>query len=90
MVNVNYDAIEHLFIELLDSVAAVFSEQELHEVREFIEANEYGIALQTFIDIVIEEKKRISSRAAIMCGNLACLMGLTEEVDLQSVNDAVL
>lgn len=90
MLNHNYDAIQRNFTDLLESVLTEFSEEELREIREFLDATEYGLALQTFIDVVLEEKKRISHRAATICEELARLMNLTEEVDLQAVWDATI
>ena len=88
MANRNYDAIERFFADLLDSVSTELSEGELREIREFLDATEYGLALQTFIDIVVEEHKRIPQRAVVICEELARLMNVSEEIDLQAVRDA--
>ena len=88
MTSRNYDAIERSFTDLLDSVSTDFSGEELREIRDFIDVTEYGLALQTFVDIVVDEQKHISSRAATICEELARLMDLTEEVNLQAVRDA--
>lgn len=88
MENRNYDAIERSFTDLLDSVSTGFSEEELREIREFPDATEYGLALQTFIDVVVEEQKRIPHHAVTLCEELARLMDLTHEVDLQAMRNA--
>lgn len=88
MANRNYDAIERTFTDLLDSVSTGFSEEELREIREFLDATEYGLALQTFIDVVVEEQKRIPHHAVTLCEELARLMDLTQEVDLQAMRNA--
>lgn len=89
MTSSNYDAIERSFTDLLDSVLTDFSGEELSEIRNLIDVTEYGLALQTFVDIVVDEQKHISSRAATICEELARLMEFTDEIDLLAVRDAV-
>jgi len=87
MGNFNYDIIENSFVELLASVTTSFSEEELREIRELLENVEYGLALQIFVDIVIEEKKPVSHRTVSICENLVDLMKLTKEIDIQMIRD---
>jgi len=89
MANPNYDAIERIFTDLLGSISTEFSEEELQEIREFLDATEYGLALQTFIDVVVEEQKRIPHHAVSLCEELARLMDITHEVDLQAMRNAI-
>lgn len=84
----NYDAIEKLFEQLLVLIGGLFTTGELKEVRDFIEASEYGLALQTFVDIVNEEDKRIPRRAATIVEELAAVMEISGEIDLESVRRA--
>tara|TARA_R100001440_G_scaffold74849_2_gene100788 strand:- start:66 stop:353 length:288 start_codon:yes stop_codon:yes gene_type:complete len=51
---------------LLMALSDSFSECESIEVQEFIDAGEYGIALQTLIDIIEEESKSISKEALLL------------------------
>jgi len=53
----NYARIEMLLQELLENIGTAFSETESKEVRDFIDAGEYGLAIETFADIVNEEAK---------------------------------
>lgn len=84
----NYDAIEKRFEQLLSVMASSCTDTELKEVRDFLEVSEYGLALETFIDIVKEESKRISIAACSAVEELAALMGASDEVDLESVRRA--
>ena len=85
----NYDVIEKRFDQLLAVAASSFTDAELKEVRDFLEVKEYGLALETFIDIVKDESKRISIGACSAAEELAALMGISDEVDLESVRRAV-
>lgn len=44
--------LENLFEELLNLSAEFLSSEEIQEVREFVDANEFGIAMDTYKDIV--------------------------------------
>lgn len=60
---------------------AAFSDAHLDEVREFINVSEYGLALQTFVDIIKEEKLTLTSNVRRSCMEVASLMGLKEEIE---------
>lgn len=51
MTNRDYDSIERTFANLLSSVSTDFSDEELKEIRDFLDVTEYDLALQTFVDI---------------------------------------
>lgn len=72
----DYQRIEKLFSQLLTLLAATFSDAEVSEVREFIDAGEYGLALETLVDIVLEEGKRISTEEAKLVYELVDAMNL--------------
>lgn len=72
----DYQRIEKLFSRLLALITPTFSEAEVTEVREFIDAGEYGLALETLADIVIDESKRISTEEAKLVYELADEMHL--------------
>ncbi|KGD63327.1 isoleucyl-tRNA synthetase [Alcanivorax nanhaiticus] len=61
-----YRKIESTLELLLMALSDSFSECESIEVQEFIDAGEYGIALQTLIDIIEEESKSISKEALLL------------------------
>ena len=82
----NYDAIEKCFSKLLDLAATSFTASELQEVNDFLGAGEYGLALETFVDIVIEENKRISPAVCTVVKDLAQLMSIVEQIDLESIH----
>ena len=56
----NFQELESLSTRLLSLMFDEFSDSEIQEVKEFIQHSEYGLALETFIDIVSEESKNIS------------------------------
>ena len=76
----DYQNIEKLLTQLLQSVAENFSETEEREVQEFIDAGEYGIALETFAGIVEEEKKVISEHVIVLVRQAAAAMQIRESV----------
>jgi len=55
-----YTRIEKLLVQLLNSSTASFTEEQKVDIREYIDVGEYGLALETFVDIVEEDKKEIS------------------------------
>ena len=61
MTNHNYEHVEELLLRLLGSLSEVFADSEKAEVQDFVDAGEYGLALETLIDIVVEEDKRLRS-----------------------------
>jgi len=74
MTNNNYQYIEEILLRLLGLLLAVFTESEKSEVQEFIDVGEYGLALETLVDIVYEEDKQISSEALRLVQELAEVM----------------
>lgn len=55
-----FDKVENYFIQLMQTVNTSFTAGELQEVKQYLEVGEYGLAFETFSDIVIEEEKSIS------------------------------
>ena len=76
MTNYDYKRIERMLLELLDALRVVFGQSEREEVEEFIDAGEYGIALETLVDIVCEEDKAIGADAVEIVRDVAVIMGL--------------
>jgi hypothetical protein len=81
----NYTEHDRLFTELLVSVESVFSEKEANEVRDFVDVREYELALQTLVDIVVEENKRISRDTFDKCEALVRLMNVENSVSLKQL-----
>jgi len=50
-----FEGLEKRFDELLKKLEGTFSVEEVQEVREFIDNREFGIAVETVVDIAIEE-----------------------------------
>jgi hypothetical protein len=70
----DYQHIEKLLIRLLDLLNTVFVASERKEIIEFIDVGEYGLALDTLVDIVDEENKKIPNEALILIKELAIAM----------------
>lgn len=80
MMKENYQYIEKLLVRLLNLLDIVFAEPELKEVQDFIDVGEYGLALETLVDIVAEEDKQISGEALKLVKELSVAMLLDESV----------
>jgi hypothetical protein len=77
----DFDEIEALFAKLLITAGNVLSEFELDEIRAFIDVGEYGLALETTVDIFVEEGKTVSDEVVSLIEQLAAVM-LMEPVHL--------
>jgi len=64
-------AIESSLTLLLSLLSSALSGSEAQEVRDFIDVGEYGLALETLVDIVTEEEKSISAEALRLIIELA-------------------
>jgi hypothetical protein len=67
----DFDKIEALFSKLLDASGGMLSEREQAEIHRFIDAGEYGLALETAVDIFVEEKKKPSAEVVSLIEQLA-------------------
>lgn len=76
----DYQSIENLLLRLLGLLLGIFTESEKGEVQDFIDASEYGLALETLVDIVIEENKQISGESLALVCELADAMQLNKTV----------
>ncbi len=72
----NFDEVELLLSKLLEAAAPVLSESECAEVQSFIDVGEYGLALETAVDIFAEEKKIASAGVVTLISRLVDLMSL--------------
>src|SRR5258708_2003067 len=82
----DFELIESLFVTLLLVLAGVFSESEVLEVREFVDAGEYPLALETTVDIFSEEKKLATEEIVALVRDLALAMGLGPETYTDRLN----
>jgi hypothetical protein len=71
----NFKAIESLFSELL-AAALELSESERDEVQRYVDHSEYGLALETAVDILSEEKKIPSDDVVSLIQRLARAMSI--------------
>ncbi len=76
---INYKHIEELLIRLLDLLNTVFIESERKEVHDFIDVGEYGLALETLVDIVDEENKKVPGEVLLLVKELAIAMQIDYE-----------
>ena len=78
--NVDFQGIEDLFLELMNSLSGIFSQLEIQEVQDFVDVGEYGLALETLVDVINEEDKRISDEILAPIQKLASEMLINQEV----------
>ena len=79
MTSDDYQYIEELLLRLLNLLSTVFTDAERIEVQELIDVGEYGLALETLVDIVFEEDKWVSSEALVLVYELVNVMQLSKE-----------
>lgn len=72
----NFDEIEKMFVGLLALSGTKLSQSEQEEIREFINVGEYGLALETAVDIFIEEGKKPPDEVVSLIKKLAVAMGM--------------
>ncbi|MGM0562956.1 MAG: MafI family immunity protein [Pseudomonadota bacterium] len=76
MITYDYQFVENLLSRLLGQLLDVFTDSEKAEIQDFIDAGEYGLALETLADIVIEENRKISGESMRLVFKLADAMQL--------------
>lgn len=79
MTATDFVKVENLLLKLMASVEQAFNREELKEVQDFIDAGEYGLALETFTDIVVEENKKIAKADLDLIEDLAVTMAMDQE-----------
>jgi hypothetical protein len=70
---------EGLFGALLKEAAGIFSESERAQVQEFVDANEFGLAFETAIDILLEDNKPSTHEMVALFEQLAALMDYDDD-----------
>ena len=80
MTTYDYQYIEDMLLRLLGLLLETFTDSEKSEVQDFIDAGEYGLALETLVDIVTEENKQVSGESLALVCELADVMQLDKKV----------
>lgn len=76
----DYALLEQRLSQLLNSLATVFSESERTEVKEFLDAGEYGLALETACAIITDEQKKVGFQVFEQVKELHDLMELDSDI----------
>ena len=87
MMSADFQSIENLLFQLLASVDKTFDPKEKEEVQDFIDVGEYGLALETFVDIVVEENKKILEVDLDLIKKLAVEMSMDQEAFHQKLKE---
>ncbi len=80
-----YDELEARLGSILLTLGSQFSFEESREVSHFLDVGEYGLALQTLTDLLIEERKKISIRTYNDVVRVAKRMGIEREIALEDL-----
>lgn len=83
--NISYQEIETNFSELIRSLSIYFTAEELNEITEFIDHGEYGLALDTMVDIITEENKEINHDTFNIIVKLSKLMDLETDIIIKRI-----
>jgi hypothetical protein len=80
--------VELLFGQLLDALTS-FSVAEQGEVKRFVDVGEYGLAVETASDIILDEGKPLSRASYELLERLVTMMEIGDTVDLSRVAEHV-
>jgi hypothetical protein len=72
----DFAIIEALFNKLFLALRDVFSASEIAEIADFVDVGEYGLALDTAVDIFVEEGKVATDDVIVLAEALAVAMKL--------------
>lgn len=75
-----YERLESMLRELLNSLSFNMSPAEQSEVGNFLEVNEYGLALETLSGILTEEHKVIDTTVKEKVQELQSIMGMESRI----------
>ena len=78
--NIEYQEVEENFCSLISLLNKCFTSKEIDEIKDFVDYGEYGLALDTLIDIIKEENKEINNDIFQYIAKLSNLMGQNMEV----------
>lgn len=72
----NFEEVELLLSKLLVASEEALSSSERAEIQRFIDVGEYGLALETAVDIYDEEAKSAPAEVVALVGRLAKAMAM--------------
>ena len=72
--NIEYQEVEENFGNLISLLNKSFTSKEIDEIKDFVDYGEYGLALDTLIDIIKEENKEINNDIFQYIAKLSNLM----------------
>ncbi|MCO6517995.1 MAG: MafI family immunity protein [Snodgrassella sp.] len=78
--NIEYQEVEENFGNLISLLNKSFISKEIDEIKDFVDYGEYGLALDTLIDIIKEENKEINNGIFQYIAELSNLMEQNMEV----------
>jgi hypothetical protein len=79
MIRYNYQHLEEKLSYLLSLLTSCFSKTEITEVQDFVDYREYGLALETIVNIIEEENKQISKEMLGLIYELIGIMSLDKD-----------
>jgi hypothetical protein len=80
-----YNELEARPGSILLTFGSQLSPEESREVSQFLDVGEYGLALQTLTDLLIEERTKISMGTYIDVVGVAKRMGIEREIALEDL-----
>src|SRR5215217_4350580 len=80
-----YNELEARLGSILLTLGSQLSPEESREVNHFLDVGEYGLALQTLTDLLIEERKKISIGTYNDVVGVAKRMGIKQEIALEDL-----
>jgi hypothetical protein len=84
-----FNEIEAQLESILLALGPELSPEESRQVSHFLDVGEYGLALQTLTDLLIEERKKISISTYNDIVGVANRMGMEREVALEALESRV-
>ena len=85
--NESHDYVESQFEMLFPSLASRFSKVEFDMIKEFVDANEFGVALETTAEIFIEKHYAVTAEILEQMRRLAAHMEMSPEFLPQMQDD---
>ena len=82
----DYTLLEERLSRLLKSIDESFTSTETSEVQQFLDAGEYGLALETICGIIIEERKVVRTEVVEQVKELREMMELESDIVTEFLN----
>ncbi len=82
----DYTQLEERLSRLLRSLEELFSSSETSEVQDFLDAGEYGLALETICGIITEERKVVGTEVVKQVKELRDIMELESDIVTEFLN----